>query len=49
MALALHICPGPATALTLESQAPGDRLTVSNGEADQERLLLKQAALQVAF
>ena len=47
MALALHICPGPATTLTLESQTQGDRLTVTNGEAEQERLLLKQAALQV--
>ena len=46
-AISFEVCSGPLSDLQLEADSAPERVTVTNGEADQQRLLLAEATLQL--
>ena len=46
-AISFEVCSGPLSDLQLELDSAPERVTVTNGEADQQRLLLAEATLQL--
>lgn len=47
VAIEIPISPGPPSAMCLQSSQPPTKLAVTNGKGLQDRLLLRNAAIQV--
>ena len=46
-AISFEVCSGPASKLEMEADLAPERVTVTNGESDQQRQLLSDAVLQL--
>lgn len=47
-AISFEVCSGPLCELQLAADSAPERVTVTNGEADEQRLLIAEAVLQLA-
>ena len=47
-AISFEVCSGPLSELQLAADSAPERVTVTNGESDEQRLLLSDAVLQLA-